>query len=64
MRALVFTILMLSAAAALATEYVNYSYDARGRVKQVVRTGSVNNKTTNYVYDHAHNRTSKSTTSP
>jgi hypothetical protein len=50
-------------AALLATETITYTYDARGRVVQVARTGSVNNGvTTNHTFDKADNRTSKTTT--
>jgi hypothetical protein len=55
--------LILLGAAAYAAETITYTYDARGRVKQVARSGSVNNGvTTNYVYDKADNRTNKTTT--
>jgi YD repeat-containing protein len=48
--------------AAAASETINYSYDARGRLAQVAHTGTVNNGvTTSYAYDKAHNRTSKTT---
>jgi hypothetical protein len=51
------------AAPALAAETIAYAYDARGRVVQVARTGSVNNGvTTSYAYDRADNRTNKTTT--
>lgn len=56
------TMLTLSGAA-LAAETVTYTYDARGRLVQVARSGSVNNGvTTGYTYDKANNRTNKSTT--
>jgi YD repeat-containing protein len=48
---------------ARASETINYSYDARGRLKQVSHSGSVNNNVvTNYSYDKADNRTNKTTT--
>jgi len=48
---------------ASAAETITYSYDARGRLKQVVRTGTVNNGvTTAYTIDKANNRTNKTTT--
>ena len=51
------------AAPALAAETISYSYDARGRLVQVARTGTVNNGvTTSYTLDKADNRTNKSTT--
>lgn len=62
----VFTFILATtclASGALAAETINYTYDARGRLKQVARTGTVNNGvTTAYVYDKAQNRTSKTTT--
>lgn len=60
--AFIFGTICLSAAAS-ATETITYVYDAKGRVVQVVRTGTVNNGvTTVYVYDKAQNRTTKTTT--
>jgi YD repeat-containing protein len=59
----IFIALLLLGAAAYAAETIAYSYDARGRVKQVAHTGTVNNNvTTNYTYDKADNRTNKTTT--
>jgi len=53
---------LLTASPAGASETITYSYDARGRLIQVARTGSVNNGvTTTYAHDKANNRTSKST---
>jgi YD repeat-containing protein len=58
----------LSAAALLsiaaeAAETITYTYDARGRVVGVAHSGTVNNNVvTNYAYDHADNRTNKTTT--
>ena len=50
-------------AAAGASETISYSYDARGRLKTVTHSGTVNNgKTTTYSLDKADNRTSKTTT--
>ena len=55
--------LALISSAASATETVTYSYDARGRLIQVARTGTVNNGvTTVYQLDKADNRSSKTTT--
>ena len=46
-----------------ASETITHSYDARGRLKQVAHSGSVNNGvTTTYGYDKANNRTNKTTT--
>lgn len=50
------------AAAAFAAETITYSYDARGRLIKVERTGTINNGvTTNYAIDKADNRTNKTT---
>lgn len=63
-----FTFLLLAAAAscaspAFAAETIAYTYDAKGRLVQVARTGTVNDGvTTAYVHDKADNRTSKTTT--
>lgn len=55
--------LMLLPSAASATETVTFTYDARGRLVQVVRTGTVNNGvTTTYAVDKSDNRTNKTTT--
>lgn len=50
----------------LAAETITYTYDAKGRVVKVVRTGSVNNNVTvDYEHDKADNRTRlKTTNSP
>lgn len=65
MRKLILAMLVgsLAASAALATETITYSYDARGRVKTVVRSGTVNNgQSTTYNHDKADNRTNVTTT--
>lgn len=51
---------------ATATETVAYTYDAKGRLTKVVRTGTVNNNVTvEYEHDKADNRTRvKTTNSP
>lgn len=51
---------------ATATETVTYTYDAKGRLVKVVRTGTVNNNVTaEYRHDKADNRTRlKVTNSP
>lgn len=47
----------------MAAETISYTYDARGRVTQVVRTGTVNNNVqTTYQYDKANNRRNAATT--
>ncbi len=48
---------------AQAAETINYSYDARGRLVAVNRTGTVNNLVnTTYNIDKAENRLNKTTT--
>ena len=62
MRAFVLFALLISVPAS-AAETITYVYDARGRLVQVVRTGTVNNGvTTSYTIDKADNRTNKTTT--
>ena len=62
MRFILLTALLLAAPAS-AAETIAYVYDSKGRVVQVVRTGTVNNGvTTTYSYDKAGNRTAKTTT--
>ena len=56
-------IALVAFAAAHASETVNYSYDARGRLVRVTHGGSVNNNVaTSYSYDKADNRTLKNVT--
>jgi len=51
--------------AAHASETITYTYDARGRLVKVERTGTVNNNVkSEYEYDKANNRTSVKVTSP
>jgi hypothetical protein len=58
-----FSLPLLNATAAGASETITYSYDARGRLKQVAHTGTVNSGvTTTYSVDKADNRTNKTTT--
>jgi YD repeat-containing protein len=55
----------LVAAAATASETISYSYDARGRLVKVERSGSVNNNVSaSYGYDKADNRTNVNVVSP
>jgi YD repeat-containing protein len=55
----------LTAAAATASETINYTYDSRGRLVQVKHSGTVNNNVTaNYQYDKADNRTNVNVASP
>lgn len=52
-------------AAAAASETVTYSYDARGRLVKVERTGTVNNGTkAEYKYDKGDNRTNVNVVAP
>lgn len=54
---------LIASSAAAASETIVYTYDARGRLVQVARSGTVNNGVnTTYAYDKAHNRTIKTTT--
>lgn len=54
---------LAAAFGAQAAETINYTYDARGRLIQVNRTGTVNNNVvTNYTIDKADNRLNKTTT--
>jgi len=40
-----------------ASETVNYTYDAKGRLVQVAHAGTINdNVVSNYTFDHADNR--------
>lgn len=49
--------------AAQASETVTYKYDAKGRLVEVKRTGTVNNNvTTTYQHDKADNRKNVTTT--
>jgi hypothetical protein len=59
-------LMLLSTSPALAAENITYSYDAKGRLTKVVRTGTVNNNVTvEYTHDKADNRTRlKTTNSP
>ena len=68
-RAYLFALVLPSlaiAAPATAAETITYTYDAKGRLVKVVRTGSVNNNVTvEYTHDKADNRTRlKTTNSP
>jgi YD repeat-containing protein len=54
---------LLMSGTAHAAETITYTYDARGRLIQVVRSGTVNNGvSTTYQIDKADNRTNKTTT--
>jgi YD repeat-containing protein len=48
---------LVMTSAAQAAETITYTYDAKGRLVKVVRTGTVNNGvTTEYTHDKADNR--------
>ncbi len=54
---------LLSGAMAEASETITYSYDAKGRLVKVERTGTVNNNVkSEYVHDKANNRTNVTVT--
>jgi uncharacterized protein involved in exopolysaccharide biosynthesis len=54
---------VLAAGMAYAAETITYKYDAKGRLIEVKRTGTVNNNVqTNYTHDKANNRKSVVTT--
>ena len=64
-RAAIFAVAVAVAAAAVASEAIVYTYDSRGRLVKVERSGSVNNNVTaNYSYDKADNRTNVNVASP
>lgn len=53
------------AVTARASETINYTYDARGRLVKVDRTGTVNNNVSaEYKYDKGDNRTNVNVISP
>jgi len=55
-------LLAVASSGAWAAETITYVYDARGRVIQVNRTGTVNNNVNRtYTIDKADNRTNKTT---
>jgi YD repeat-containing protein len=58
--------LLAATTPAFASETITYTYDAKGRLVKVVRTGTVNNNVTvEYTHDKADNRTRiKVTNSP
>lgn len=56
---------VLADLSAIASETVNYSYDARGRLVKVERSGTVNNNVrAEYNYDKGDNRTNVNVVSP
>ena len=58
-------IVALAAMSASASETVTYTYDARGRLVKVERSGTVNNNVSaEYKYDKGDNRTNVNVVSP
>ncbi|MBV8685762.1 MAG: hypothetical protein JOZ90_13300 [Alphaproteobacteria bacterium] len=61
--ALIFALAGSVPAIAIAAETITYSYDSKGRLVKVERSGSVNNNVVaNYSHDKADNRTSVTVT--
>lgn len=61
----VVALLTAAGVAAVASETITYTYDARGRLVKVERKGSVNNNVkAEYKYDKADNRTNVNVVSP
>ncbi len=57
MRKVILAACVAFAVPAHAAETITYTYDAKGRVVKVVRTGTVNNNVTyDYTHDTANNR--------
>ncbi len=57
-RLIAFTLLLTTASSVFASEIMTYTYDAKGRIVKMVRSGTVNNNvTTDYTHDKANNRT-------
>jgi hypothetical protein len=55
--------LLIPSVTASAAETITYKYDAKGRLIEVKRTGTVNNNvTTTYTHDKADNRKNVTTT--
>ena len=62
-RTLMGAALALCATAAVASETITYTYDARGRLIQVSHSGTANNGiSTSYSHDKANNRANVTTT--
>jgi YD repeat-containing protein len=60
---LIGAIIAAISASSMATETVTYNYDAKGRLINVQRSGTVNNGVTaNYAHDRANNRTNVTVT--
>ena len=64
-KALIALCIAAIAATAMASETINYTYDARGRLVQVKHSGTVNNNVSaTYSYDKAGNRNNLNVVSP
>lgn len=56
-------LMLIGASSAFAAETITYTYDAKGRLVKVVRTGTANNNVTvEYEHDKADNRSRMKTT--
>jgi YD repeat-containing protein len=63
LRTLMCASLAVTGGTAAATETITYTYDAKGRLIKVERSGTVNNGvTTTYTHDHADNRSNVTVT--
>lgn len=62
-KSLAIAAILAATGSANAAETITYTYDAKGRLVKVVRTGTVNNNvTTEYEHDKADNRKKVKTT--
>jgi hypothetical protein len=62
-RAIIVLAIAAVPALAVASETINYTYDAKGRLVKVEHNGSVNNNlVANYTHDKANNRTNLNVT--
>jgi len=63
LKRLILSGMLVASTGAVASETINYTYDARGRLVRVQRSGSVNNNVTaNYTYDNTNNRIGRTVT--
>lgn len=63
--AIVAFLTVMAGSVAFGTETVTYTYDSRGRLVKVERSGTVNDKAkAEYKYDKADNRTTVNVTAP
>jgi hypothetical protein len=62
-RLVIFCLIAAAPALAIASETITYTYDAKGRLVKVERSGTVNNNVVaNYTHDKANNRTNVNVT--